>query len=319
MPLAINHPFSLSTAAICLVACLLLQIGCNFINDAADGDRGTDEDRLGPQRAVAAGLISSRAMWRGGCIIPTLAFVTGLYLSWLGGWPIFALGIFSLVGAVAYTAGPAPLAYHGLGDVFVLIYFGIIAVLGSAFLQLTTPFASPLDLASLTAMYADYGLADGLGQDYDKNYVQSDDQSYVKSFDDGSFVLSSHMAWQVIPMWWWSCAAALGLQATAIIAVNNHRDQVGDAGTANERLRYGWGIMGIAYILSDQCLSGTLLGLGGMASLNFGPQSLSLPWAVLFYHVLFGAYLALLLTLAGKAAAVELVSGIAAIVGIILS
>ena len=131
LPLAMGQGIDAFTAVTCLIACLLLQIGCNFINDAADGDRGTDAERIGPQRAVAAGLISSRAMWTGGLLVLALAFLCGLYLSWLGGWPIFALGIFSLLGAIAYTAGPAPLAYLGLGDLFVFIFFGIIAVMGS--------------------------------------------------------------------------------------------------------------------------------------------------------------------------------------------
>ncbi|TVR39488.1 MAG: 1,4-dihydroxy-2-naphthoate octaprenyltransferase [Planctomycetota bacterium] len=123
-------------AAACLVGALLIQIGSNFANDAFDGLRGSDgPDRLGPQRAVASGRISPRAMLIATALVLLLALIPGLWLASIAGWPLLALGLVSLVCAVAYTGGPFPLAYHGLGDLFVLLFFGLFAALGSAWVQ----------------------------------------------------------------------------------------------------------------------------------------------------------------------------------------
>jgi 1,4-dihydroxy-2-naphthoate polyprenyltransferase len=120
----------------CLVGALLIQIGCNFANDAFDALSGADTAaRQGPTRAVAAGLITPRAMFVATGIVLLLALAVGLWLASVGGWPILALGVISLLCAVAYTGGPFPLAYVGLGDLFVLLFFGLFAVLGSAWIQ----------------------------------------------------------------------------------------------------------------------------------------------------------------------------------------
>jgi 1,4-dihydroxy-2-naphthoate octaprenyltransferase len=121
----------------CLAGALLIQIGCNFANDAFDALKGADTAaRVGPQRAVAAGLISARAMLAATVVVLACALGLGLWLSTIGGWPILALGVLSLLCAVAYTGGPYPLAYIGLGDLFVVLFFGLFAVLGSAWLQI---------------------------------------------------------------------------------------------------------------------------------------------------------------------------------------
>ena len=122
----------------CLVGALLIQIGTNFANDAFDGLKGTDAHRVGPQRAVAAGLISAKAMLVATGVVLALAFVVGLWLAQAGGWPVLVLGLISLVCAVGYTAGPVPLAYVGLGDLFVLLFFGWFAVLGTAWVQVAS-------------------------------------------------------------------------------------------------------------------------------------------------------------------------------------
>lgn len=123
-------------AGACLAGALLIQIGTNFANDAFDALKGADTPaRLGPQRAVASGLISAKAMLIATACVLACALLVGLYLSRLGGWPILVLGLVSLVCAVAYTGGPYPLAYLGLGDVFVFLFFGLFAVLGSYWVQ----------------------------------------------------------------------------------------------------------------------------------------------------------------------------------------
>lgn len=128
--------FHAMTAVMALLTALLLQIAANFANDALDFRRGADTaERTGPMRVVASGLISPEAVLRATGLMLVLATLSGLYLVWRGGWPFLALGVFALVCAVAYTGGPWPLAYLGLGEVFVFIFFGPIAVTGTAYLQ----------------------------------------------------------------------------------------------------------------------------------------------------------------------------------------
>lgn len=128
--------FHLPTAILALLTALLLQIAANLANDALDFRRGADTaERTGPTRLVASGLISPEAMLRATALTLALATASGLYLAWRGGWPFLGLGIFALICAVAYTGGPWPLAYLGLGEVFVFIFFGPIAVTGTAYLQ----------------------------------------------------------------------------------------------------------------------------------------------------------------------------------------
>lgn len=172
-------PWRLDLALGCLAGALLLQIGCNFANDAGDALRGADTpDRLGPQRAVASGLITARSMLFGAGVVLALAAGVGAWLAHESGWQLWILGLVSVAAALAYTLGPAPLAYVGLGDLFVLIFFGFAAVLGSAWVQ----------------------------------HPQT-------------------------PSWPWAgVAAAIGLQATALIAINNLRDIPTDARTGKRTL-----------------------------------------------------------------------------------
>jgi 1,4-dihydroxy-2-naphthoate octaprenyltransferase len=117
-------------SALCaLLGSLLIQIGTNFANDYFDGSRGTDAaDRLGPTRVTQAGLVSPKAMSLATALTFLLACVPGLYLVWRGGWPFIVIGLLSILCGILYTAGPYPLGYLGLGDLFVLIFFGPVAV-----------------------------------------------------------------------------------------------------------------------------------------------------------------------------------------------
>lgn len=120
-----------------LLVAIWLQIGTNFANDVFDFEKGADtEDRLGPTRAVQAGLLTPSQMRRGMVVAFLLAFVFGLYLSWIGGWPLLVLGILSILSGLAYTGGPYPLGYHGLGDLFVFLFFGLVAVVGTVYVNL---------------------------------------------------------------------------------------------------------------------------------------------------------------------------------------
>ena len=119
-----------------LAGAVLIQVGTNLVNDLADFRRGADDvDRLGPPRAVQQGWLTERAVAWGAAAAFVGAAVFGGYLVWLGGWPIAALGLASVGAGVAYTAGPWPLGYHGLGDLFVLAFFGVAAVCGTYYVQ----------------------------------------------------------------------------------------------------------------------------------------------------------------------------------------
>ena len=120
----------------CLGAALLLQIGSNLANDVFDFERGTDTpERLGPTRVTQAGLLTPNQVKLGMGVVFGLAAVLGLYLAWLGGWPIIAIGLAAILAAIAYTGGPFPLGYHGLGDIFVFIFFGLASVAGTYYVQ----------------------------------------------------------------------------------------------------------------------------------------------------------------------------------------
>lgn len=120
-----------------LFGALLLQIGSNFANDVYDYEKGVDtHERLGPLRTVAAGLITPKQMRVGMFVVFALATLVGAYLTWTTGPVIIAIGVLSIASAVLYTAGPYPLGYNGLGDVFVMAFFGFVAVCGTAFINL---------------------------------------------------------------------------------------------------------------------------------------------------------------------------------------
>lgn len=123
-------------AGAALAGALLIQVGTNLANDYYDHVRGGDtKDRVGPVRVTQAGLIPPGQVRTAAFLVLGLALAVGVYLVWVGGWPIVIVGTVSLVCAVAYTGGPFPLAYHGLGDPFVFVFFGLVAVGGTYWVQ----------------------------------------------------------------------------------------------------------------------------------------------------------------------------------------
>lgn len=114
-----------------LLGSMFIQLGTNLHNDAADSERGGDgPDRVGPPRVTASGLLDGTAVKRGAMVCFAVAALMGLYLVAVGGWPILLLGIFSILSGWAYTGGPMPIAYTPLGELFVVIFFGLGAVCG---------------------------------------------------------------------------------------------------------------------------------------------------------------------------------------------
>jgi 1,4-dihydroxy-2-naphthoate octaprenyltransferase len=119
-----------------LFSAVMIQIATNFANDVFDHEKGADtHERLGPTRAVQAGLLTPSEVRRGLIVTIALAVLSGIYLTIVAGFPVVVLGVLSVLSGLAYTGGPYPLGYHGLGDVFVLVFFGFVAVCGTVFVQ----------------------------------------------------------------------------------------------------------------------------------------------------------------------------------------
>src|SRR5208337_1824617 len=123
------------TVVAALIGSIFIQLGANLHNDAADFKRGGDgPDRVGPPRATASGLLDGAAVKRGAWACFAVAALMGAYLVWVGGWPIFLLGVASILSGWAYTGGPLPIAYTPLGELFVMVFFGLGAVCGTYWL-----------------------------------------------------------------------------------------------------------------------------------------------------------------------------------------
>lgn len=133
-----------------LVAAVLIQVGTNYANDLFDHLKGSDRpDRLGPPRATALGRVSPRAMGFATTLAFGLAVLVGLYLVAIGGLPILVVGVASIAAGIAYTAGPYPLGYHGLGDAFVFLFFGLVPVPAMDYLHLLASLEAEPALAPL--------------------------------------------------------------------------------------------------------------------------------------------------------------------------
>ena len=134
--LAVGTPFRLDTAVGCLAVALLLQITANLSNDLSDFRKGADTpQRTGPIRVAAAGLVTPRQLEIAIAIVIGLAGIVGLWLTTVGGPVLLAVGVLAVVAALAYTGGPWAYGYRGLGEVFVFLFFGLVAVVGTAYLQ----------------------------------------------------------------------------------------------------------------------------------------------------------------------------------------
>ncbi len=125
-----------SVVALALLCATLIQIGTNLHNDARDFEKGNDTpERIGPLRVTSAGLLSSRQVHAAAAVSFAVAFLIGLYLATVTGWPIFALGVISIAAGWAYSGGPKPISYSPFGEFIVWLFFGVAAVMGSHYLQ----------------------------------------------------------------------------------------------------------------------------------------------------------------------------------------
>lgn len=130
-----STPPNILLLCLTLIAALIIQIVTNYINDLYDFLKGADHDRVGPKRMLQSGKISETQMKRAIIILVIAGIIIGVPLAIKGGWLIVVIGLSAFLFAYLYTAGPLSLAYNGLGDIFVFIYFGLIAVSGSYYLQ----------------------------------------------------------------------------------------------------------------------------------------------------------------------------------------
>ena len=127
-------------SVLCLVVALALQVGTNYANDYSDGVRGTDEVRVGPFRLTASKLVPARSVRNAAFVTFLVAGVAGLFLASRTSWWLVAIGATAMCAGWFYTGGPRPYGYYGFGELFVLIYFGLVATVGTAYVQhLTIP------------------------------------------------------------------------------------------------------------------------------------------------------------------------------------
>jgi 1,4-dihydroxy-2-naphthoate octaprenyltransferase len=210
------EPVPLQLAALALASALCIQVGTNLVNDAADFEKGADTaERLGPTRVTQSGLLRGSHVMIGAGAFFLVAALLGIPLIVAGGIPILVIGSLSIVAGYAYTAGPFPLAYLGLGEVFVMLFFGVAAVKGMA------------------------------------------------------YVLTGHGLWP------WAEVAALqvGLQSSALLAVNNCRDIEGDRRVGKRTLAARCGLRFARVEVAALVAAPYLLGLAWLTA--------GRPWAAL--------------------------------------
>ncbi|HYH26122.1 MAG TPA: 1,4-dihydroxy-2-naphthoate polyprenyltransferase [Blastococcus sp.] len=130
--------FRLGPAVLALVVALALQVAVNYANDYSDGRRGTDADRVGPMRLVGSGAAPARQVLIAALLAFAVAGVAGLALAALSSWWLVAVGAVCIAAAWTYTGGPLPYGYRALGEVFVFVFFGLVAVVGTTYVQTRT-------------------------------------------------------------------------------------------------------------------------------------------------------------------------------------
>lgn len=218
-----DDAFDPLAAAICLGFALLIQIGTNFANDYYDHRRGADTGaRVGPRRAVAAGLVAPTTMHRAMLGVFAAAFALGLSLLWWGGPWLLAVGVTSIVCGIGYTGGPYPLAYHGLGDVFVFVFFGLVAVGATYFVQAGTVDADVLLLAVPIGLLAANILVVNNYRDVETDAVAGKRTLVVilgRTFARRQFGVSLALAFGLLPLVAWRMESAWLLLPWVLIPV----------------------------------------------------------------------------------------------------
>ena len=216
--------FSGTAAGFCLGFAVLIQIGTNFANDYYDFIKGADNlDRVGPRRAVAAGLIAPEIMKRAMILVFGVAFITGLGLLPFGGWPMLVIGVASIFCGFIYTGGPYPLAYHGWGDLFVFVFFGLVAVCATYFVQAGTITANAWRLGAGVGVLSTNILVVNNYRDIETDRAANKRTLAVRfgrTFAEVQFA-AAHVVWLLVvaalwhagslQVWEWAVLSAVGL------------------------------------------------------------------------------------------------------------
>lgn len=151
---AADGSWYLGLALLCTIVALGVQIATNLVNDYSDFKRGADADRVGPLRVSQAGLLCPIAVRNAAVFSLAVTVVAGIPIVMVGGWPFLVAGVFAVAAAVLYTAGPAPLGYIGLGDLFVFVFFGLVATVGTFAVQTGKITAASVLLAIASGLFA---------------------------------------------------------------------------------------------------------------------------------------------------------------------
>ncbi len=207
--------FAWGPALAALVAAALIQAATNLYNDAADFERGADTpDRLGPPRATAQGWFTAREVKRAAWLCFGAAFLLGIYLVAVGGWPIVAVGLLSIVSGWAYTGGPKPLAYTGFSEIFVWLFFGLAAVMGSYYLQTGTVSWSAFVAAAALGALAAAVLVVNNYRDYDSDRAAGKQTLAVRLGRSGTrveYAVLVVVAFALLPLLAWTLGSRWAL------------------------------------------------------------------------------------------------------------
>jgi len=197
--------FRADTMLVALLGALLIQVGTNLTNDYFDWKRGADNAfRLGPARATQQGWLPPKTVLAAALLCFLLALLSGLYLVHVAGLPILWVGLLSLVAGYLYTGGPFPLAYHGLGDIFVFVFFGLVAVGGTYFVQALGLSVDALWLGSIVGALGVALLAVNNVRDFETD-AKANKRTLVVRWGE------AFGKWQYVLMLVWSYAASLKL------------------------------------------------------------------------------------------------------------
>ncbi|MDX9857680.1 MAG: 1,4-dihydroxy-2-naphthoate polyprenyltransferase [candidate division Zixibacteria bacterium] len=235
----VDGGFHLWAAVAALCGALLIQIGTNYANDYADFVKGTDTaERVGPVRITQAGLVSPTAVRNAAILIFGLAFLIGVYLVYRGGWPVVVIGLSSILFGALYTSGPSPLAYNGSADLFVLIFFGPVAVGGTYYVQTLAITESVLVAGLAPGLFSVAILTVNNLRDIDNDRVAGKRTLAVRfgrSFAFGEYVLAVSAAC-LVPVYLFAFGdgpvtvlAAVAVLPVALPSVSDMRHQKGSA------------------------------------------------------------------------------------------
>jgi len=209
-------------AAAALLGAVGIQIGTNLANDYWDAKKGADgHERLGPVRVTAAGMLRPSTVFVGMVLVFTIAASAGLYLALRAGWPVVVIGVASIACGILYTAGPVPLAYVGLGDIFTFVFFGLVATVGTYFVQALECSGTAVVLGCVPGFYSVVLLALNNLRDREQDFAAGKKTLAVRfgARFARSEVVFSLFAPALVPLWMAGGGILTGWMAMVAVAV----------------------------------------------------------------------------------------------------